>query len=815
MKLKLTNFLCHENYEVDLGENGISLLSGNSGSGKTSILKAIFFALFGEGTKLTMYGKTSCSVEIEFDNLKVIRTKRPNRLLVNDTYEDATGQEIIDNKFGHTFKTSGYIQQNNLSSFMLMSPIDKLEFLEKFSFKDVNIGKIKHNTKLYIQKRNEELISIDAQLTIAKSLLQEISIPKEVIFPISYKKKSQITKIIKNEGIKHKNLQILCKKAEKRCKQTEKELNNTKILEASISSKIDSVKEISKTIDKLNDTIISTNYIGDEKLNEYKEEFKKCLEYRELSELHNIKSKNDIQLVEMKKKEIESLEKEINNLETSLWSEYSKEEIMTIINELKTCLNNVERTQKLYRELEEIDITDISKKQDKISKFNELLIEKEKIFNYINLQNNMYDCPCCKANLKLVDNNLEIFKGDSIIKTNLNEDMDLENLKSEIKILKENITKLNKLIIIDESNKERSIIIKKEIDTINNLYEDKIIKNDIVQDLEYLREYKSTQKILENRLGEFKSNIVSNTYSSSYISFNNNNIKIIEQIKKLEKSSSKPKYEEDFLRNIIYEQSIFEQRLKDLKIELNKLNYQKITISNNINKQKEVHLNIYGEIREVDSLVDFLENTELELNNLYNKIKYQNNVLESINIWEEYNKEQTVYNNFKLKILKIENDEIKVRSEYAASTKLRDKILEAESLAMSNIIDSINQHANIYLESFFQNDPITVTLHAFKEGKDCIKPKINVNVEYKGMDTDLSPLSGGELSRVVLAYTLALAEMFNTPLLMLDECTSNLDQDLSGVVFDAIRENFNGKHTIVIAHQVIEGTFDKILKIGV
>ena len=175
----------------------------------------------------------------------------------------------------------------------------------------------------------------------------------------------------------------------------------------------------------------------------------------------------------MKEKEIESLEKEINNIETSLWSEYSKEEIMTIINELKTCLNNVERTQKLYRELEEIDITDISKKQDKISKFNELLIEKEKIFNYINLQNNMYDCPCCKANLKLVDNNRKLFNDYDPIGLK----SDLENLKSEIKILKENITKLNKLIIIDESNKERSIIIKKEIDTINNLYEDKIIKN--------------------------------------------------------------------------------------------------------------------------------------------------------------------------------------------------------------------------------------------------------------------------------------------------------------------------------------------------
>ena len=55
---------------------------------------------------------------------------------------------------------------------------------------------------------------------------------------------------------------------------------------------------------------------------------------------------------------------------------------------------------------------------------------------------------------------MEIFKGDSIVKTNLNEDMDLENLKSEIKILKENITKLNKLIIIDESNKEITITIE-------------------------------------------------------------------------------------------------------------------------------------------------------------------------------------------------------------------------------------------------------------------------------------------------------------------------------------------------------------------
>jgi ABC-type multidrug transport system fused ATPase/permease subunit len=56
--------------------------------------------------------------------------------------------------------------------------------------------------------------------------------------------------------------------------------------------------------------------------------------------------------------------------------------------------------------------------------------------------------------------------------------------------------------------------------------------------------------------------------------------------------------------------------------------------------------------------------------------------------------------------------------------------------------------------------------------------------------------------------------MFNTPLLLLDECTASLDQDLTETVFNAIRENFNGKMTLLIAHQVVTGTFDKIIKLG-
>ena len=127
MKIRLKNFQCYSDRTFDFGSAGITLISGPSGVGKTTILKAVFFALFGEGTKLQAYGKSSTCVELEFGTMRIMRTKRPNRLIVNDIHEDEAGQEIIDRFFGKTFKTSGYIPQSNLSSFFLKSPRDKLE----------------------------------------------------------------------------------------------------------------------------------------------------------------------------------------------------------------------------------------------------------------------------------------------------------------------------------------------------------------------------------------------------------------------------------------------------------------------------------------------------------------------------------------------------------------------------------------------------------------------------------------------------------------------------------------------------------------
>ena len=66
---------------------------------------------------------------------------------------------------------------------------------------------------------------------------------------------------------------------------------------------------------------------------------------------------------------------------------------------------------------------------------------------------------------------------------------------------------------------------------------------------------------------------------------------------------------------------------------------------------------------------------------------------------------------------------------------------------------------------------------------------------------------------VVLSFTLALSEMCNTPLILLDECTSSLDEELTGVVLESIQENFKNKLVVVVAHQTVGGLFDNIISI--
>jgi len=109
----------------------------------------------------------------------------------------------------------------------------------------------------------------------------------------------------------------------------------------------------------------------------------------------------------------------------------------------------------------------------------------------------------------------------------------------------------------------------------------------------------------------------------------------------------------------------------------------------------------------------------------------------------------------------------------------------------------------MYLDSFIDDLNVMLVFDGVK---------LNVEVMQNSHEGDLQNLSGGELARVILAFTIALAEINNVRLLLLDECVSSLDQESTGQVIDTIKANFTG-NVICIAHQTTTGVFDHVLEL--
>ena len=216
------------------------------------------------------------------------------------------------------------------------------------------------------------------------------------------------------------------------------------------------------------------------------------------------------------------------------------------------------------------------------------------------------------------------------------------------------------------------------------------------------------------------------------------------------------------------------------------------------------------------SLTDIEEKIQAnktKLNEYEKKLVDINIKLEKLGKYLNYKKELKEYNIFVKQREELLVEEKEKRECLSAANTLKNMIQEAESLAISNVINNINEHVQTYIELFFEDNPMSIQLLSFKEDKKKSKPQINLHLDYKGMECNIKMLSGGELQRVVVAFNLALGEMFNIPFILLDECTSNLDKETTEIIVSGVKEKYSQKNVVMIAHQVVSGLFDQVIKI--
>ena len=577
-------------------------------------------------------------------------------------------------------------------SFLLLGPMDKLLFLEKLVFKYLNIDQLKKQIKIILQKRENNLLALEAKHSTIQTILIE--------------KQKQLQDIEKPKTIKISNLEIHIKNNIKRIQNYRERIE---ILQRQITA----IKVYNKFIESYN--------LQMENLSDITKDYTSEINKWKVLLDQSINFENYVKNLKIQKK---------------LWLENSQTDCEEIISDYKKYIEDINKVAKLNQKLDQLELYDD--------------YENMKLQIKTQLQ-----CPVCLSHLLFDEKKHEIQKGE------------IDTIdKNKKKILKQ------KIKIHEKNLQSHTILIAQKHDIISN-YEifDITEKSCIKEQLHDISKYYKKQLHLESKFDCSIQQCENPGYTKNKIEQTLNNLQL-QQLK------------------ITQDKNIYEKLQKQKENEDVNFTYKHIPIEK-LEKRIQEHL------KSINKLT--LKSTE-----------YQTQITQIKN-WQEnqiVKEECDKYNNF---IKNFNTNEIIERSNISNSLLLGRLIKEAESIAISNIINSLNIFAQNYLDIFFPVNPISVQIKPFKEGKKKRKAQINIDIVYKGVECDIQTLSDGELQRVKLSFLLALGEMYQIPLMLLDECTCNLDQEMTEIVVQGMKQ-YSGK-IILIAHQVVVGKFDNIINL--
>ena len=142
MFITVKGFRSIDHYEVEFQKESITLLSGPSGIGKTTIMNAIYWCMYGSLKNVRKFGMKSgtCSVCVELGTISITRSKSPECLLVVLNRElvlkDQEAQQKINELFGSSdiWLSSCYLRQGTRNRFMESSPSERLELLNQLCY---------------------------------------------------------------------------------------------------------------------------------------------------------------------------------------------------------------------------------------------------------------------------------------------------------------------------------------------------------------------------------------------------------------------------------------------------------------------------------------------------------------------------------------------------------------------------------------------------------------------------------------------------------------------------------------------------------
>lgn len=717
LKVELHNFRSFDDKTIELPLSGLVKINGSSGHGKSSVLDAIGYALYGEDVtdNIRPLGKpkTTCSVAATIANLAVKRQKSPELLEVNisnQLFQNESAQGAINNVLSMSFDqfmASSYVKQKMTDSLLTLAPAEMMRFIQKVAFGADDPEIIKQKINAFIKESETKLEINNQKLSFTDTLIKE--------------KQSKINEL-----------------------SNEISISTTENCQEQLAKEEESLKELEKTLKEL--------FIKKDELS------KQILKIKEES----IRAEHAFAQIQDLKKEIEYLTQELSEAKLIQdWPKFTKEESDLNLKKLSLQENYFIKAEQAASILTSIsangyltDTSQLNKEIYDLEKQKDILLalsQKTKIdIEMTKSCSNAMGCPHCQ-------NDLYLFKNQLIKDKPL---LDISELLLADKKIVLDISLLDNKI---SKYKEICAKIKAASDQLNTLGEPPMSS---IKDMEHLQTIKTklVSYIEENKQVESKKN---------------NDIARI--TKQLDEKNNKIIMLNNNMPITLTNPQTFIDSLASVENTINEVQCKKDSLSNNIKYLYEKKI-------------------------LYTK--HQELLRSMSSLKEDMNKLQSAHSELlkdeKTLVSRLENlKQIKLYSDQAASN------------ALNSIVQTININAKHYIDILFPDLGTSVSLSTTKINKDdSVRAKMSIKIFHKGTEyNSLKELSGGEQSRVCLAYQLALSDLFNSPILMLDEAFSGLQTDLKEECIEALKTVSLKKLIIIAEHGTNDALFDEVIEI--
>lgn len=716
-RIYLENYRIHEKLEVEF-DKGINLLLGENGKGKSSILEAIGYALFGSDLRGTQkdaiqYGKKSAKIQVEFTGVDgeeyIVTRKLPGTTSI---YRKSNPELELQGKEDRIRELCG-IKGDIKDVYDNVIVAKQNEFISSFKAtakdREKTFDKV-FNTEIYREIYDGYSKDVEGKYK------NEIAIEENSI--------KSISDIMEDSQEVKEKLEL----EEEREKEFEKYLNNLSAELKELKEKLNQISGTELKIEKINgeirksEEVLNNITLQEEKLKKQIEETILAKEIADKNiENHNeyIKTSEILESIKKEKKELDQIKEEQNNLEKELISlEKLRGDSNNQVNLWKNSIENLKVSCREKKDRVDFLQGEIEKKEKNLQIYkgelekNIPLLEELERFES-DIENGEKKLNTFIVKLQEKESDLEIKKGqrDNLIKERLDEKIEefkrIENDKKKIE------GEIEKNITLGIANKEAHEKLKSSIcpflnencknlsgKDINNFFLERRkryveIITDKKHQLEELEvKLKDKEKIVEmktilNRLNheiELKISEIEvdqakfqrgeEKLKNKKLEYENwkliNSIKNREEIlakntqleTKIEnENSEKDIIESDKIKNILNEDiergKELKEKIEEKLLEIKELSLKEKEIRNSIEENKPAlvkYQELSEEVEKYETLLNSLkESNELYLENYKKALEKESLEVEKERLKEKESQEEKVLETLRENLLKLEN----------------------------------------------------------------------------------------------------------------------------------------------------------------